>query len=994
VKAGWSLLLIVLALTVMFPHDLAADEVTTTLSLGSDSCPLFIAVTPDGDRVYVSTRYRGVYNIDLKTLTVGAPVLGVGQVFGIAVSPGGDVVYAADRTSQCLWLISTSSNSLVGSVPCVEPGQGSIAVSLDGQYVYVPSYAGVRVINTTTRAEVKLIPAGDYLGGVTVTRDGKHLCIAEGITDTLALYDVETDIVSRVPVAGTLPLGVAVTPNGEEVYIACNGDWLYLLNLVVDIISLADGSRIASHPMGGQPAYIAMTPDGRYAYVTISDDNAVRVIDTLTHARCWDRGVAVGDFPWGIAITPDGSRACVANYQDGTVSVIAIAAGEEPTIVADFAASDGEDAKCMLSWTNPADSDLSEVVVCRKTGTHPTSHLDGTQVFVDSSPVRGGHVDYEDGGLANGTTYYYAVFAKNSLGNWNNAVEEGKNADSGEPMKAGSIVVKGTLVYRREWSAESSPPGTPAAVSGFMVELWDREPAPMSDVFLDEVAYTDAYGNFQFPAVENYDGPLQGGLDIYVRVYARNAACKVERPFSQDTYTWNSEVTGGAESGALDLQETVVDDFEMCHAIQLADMVGEVIDWVSSPLTFGHTLSWRPLEVWWPYSVLGAETGWFPGLAGVGIALRVGPSSWAEFDRATMFHEIAHAVWQDIGQPLAFGQHNPFEETNAVQAMVEGWAEFVSAIATGNLQACTNGDMEDNQWWMGGDALQQNGTWVNPNGNSGEIVEGAVASIFYDIADSDQDHPSGDDDPLALGIAPVFGVLEGDRCSSIFDFVMHWIKTDDGSSTEYGHVPELIETCRANGVAVDLVQAGRNATVEFSFRDSEETVTVTFENLTEGGIVSVTRSGPTTGFLGLPVSGCYDVTTDASFTGSLEVEIHYSDAGLTPEQEHSLRIYHITALGTKVDITASVDTTANVVTGRTTSLSGFFIGLPPMLGDLNGDGSVDIVDVRMCLQIASGGSSATADERAAADVDGDGSVELDDARILAEYVVGTRRALP
>jgi len=63
-------------------------------------------------------------------------------------------------------------------------------------------------------------------------------------------------------------------------------------------------------------------------------------------------------------------------------------------------------------------------------------------------------------------------------------------------------------------------------------------------------------------------------------------------------------------------------------------------------------------------------------------------------------------------------------------------------------------------------------------------------------------------------------------------------------------------------------------------------------------------------------------------------------------------------------------------------------------GDINGDGSIDLLDVRLCLQIAQGVLTGTPAQRAAADVDRDGDVDETDAEILAEYVIGMRSALP
>jgi len=99
-----------------------------------------------------------------------------------------------------------------------------------------------------------------------------------------------------------------------------------------------------------------------------------------------------------------------------------------PALIQDFSASDGEDGQSTLSWTNPPDNDLAEVVV-RRTDGYPSDHTDGDLVYQDTSPTPGASVEHVDTGLANGTTYYYAVFSRDTTGNWNDQVVEGKNAD-------------------------------------------------------------------------------------------------------------------------------------------------------------------------------------------------------------------------------------------------------------------------------------------------------------------------------------------------------------------------------------------------------------------------------------------------------------------------------------------------------------------------------------------------------------------------------------
>jgi len=112
-----------------------------------------------------------------------------------------------------------------------------------------------------------------------------------------------------------------------------------------------------------------------------------------------------------------------------------------PSSITDFNASDGEDGQSTLTWTNPPDADLAEVVVRRKTDGYPADHTDGDLIYQDTSPASGHAVSYTDTGLANGTTYYYAVFSRDAAGNWNDTVQPGKNADTATPEITRSITV-------------------------------------------------------------------------------------------------------------------------------------------------------------------------------------------------------------------------------------------------------------------------------------------------------------------------------------------------------------------------------------------------------------------------------------------------------------------------------------------------------------------------------------------------------------------------
>ena len=76
---------------------------------------------------------------------------------------------------------------------------------------------------------------------------------------------------------------------------------------------------------GGPFGAVAITPDGKYAYVTHGDHNTVLVIDTATGAV--SATIPVGNGAFEVAITPDGKHVYVTTGGDGTVSVIDTATG-------------------------------------------------------------------------------------------------------------------------------------------------------------------------------------------------------------------------------------------------------------------------------------------------------------------------------------------------------------------------------------------------------------------------------------------------------------------------------------------------------------------------------------------------------------------------------------------------------------------------------------------------------------------------------------------
>jgi YVTN family beta-propeller protein len=119
--------------------------------------------------------------------------------------------------------------------------------------------------------------------------------------------------IAAIVVAGE-PYDAAITPDGRYAYITRRS----ADDMVV--IDIGTKSFVAAIPLGDEPRGVAITPDGKRAYVTQGRSHRVSVIDTTFNSVLFS--FLSSRYPWGIAIAPDGSRTYVVNRATSIVSAL------------------------------------------------------------------------------------------------------------------------------------------------------------------------------------------------------------------------------------------------------------------------------------------------------------------------------------------------------------------------------------------------------------------------------------------------------------------------------------------------------------------------------------------------------------------------------------------------------------------------------------------------------------------------------------------------
>ncbi len=199
-----------------------------------------------------------------------------------------------------------------------------IAVSPNGKWLYAAENLShkVAVVDLASQKVVRKIEVGEYPYDCEISKDGKRLYVSNWGSRSLAVIDTSSNSVTATIQVGDHPNDIELTRDGKTLYVAnANSNTVS----VVDTVQLKETEAISTalhpkSPAGSTPNAVALSPDEKTLFIANADNNNVAIADVAKRRASEIEGfIPTGWYPTSVRVSKDGKRIFVANGK-GTAS--------------------------------------------------------------------------------------------------------------------------------------------------------------------------------------------------------------------------------------------------------------------------------------------------------------------------------------------------------------------------------------------------------------------------------------------------------------------------------------------------------------------------------------------------------------------------------------------------------------------------------------------------------------------------------------------------
>lgn len=220
--------------------------------------------------------------------------------------------YVSNSFSDTVTVIDTRANTVLATIP-VGKGPVNPTIHPDGRRVFLTSSEGRSIIeiDVATQKVVRTIPAGpNKPSGLAFTPDGRHVVVS--------FFQTREEAVAGSPRAAGGPRSTPIA--GGRVLTLWNAETKEALGSL-RIMDLATGAMSDPIKVGMGPERLALSRDGRRAYVANLGSGTVSVVDLAAQRLVATIPTGVAG-PFNVSIPRNGRRVFVGNTLGNAMTVI------------------------------------------------------------------------------------------------------------------------------------------------------------------------------------------------------------------------------------------------------------------------------------------------------------------------------------------------------------------------------------------------------------------------------------------------------------------------------------------------------------------------------------------------------------------------------------------------------------------------------------------------------------------------------------------------
>jgi len=281
--------------------DVATGRALATLPTGGG--PHEIAISPSGNVAVVTDYGTGpspghtLTVIDLPGLRV-ARTIELGQYtrpHGITFFAGDTLAVVTSESSRNVVIVNIAEGAVRRAIATTQNGSHMLGLTADRSRIFTGNIGSntVSELNVATGEPVRTFQVPAQPEAINVTPDGTEVWVGSNATGRVSVVNPRTGEVSTAAEGFGWPYRVCYTPDVRTVLMP---DLRNEQLRFIDRASRAELGRIDF--TGGGPQGIIITPDGRYAFLSLSTQARVAIIDIA--ARSVTGYLPAGETPDGV----------------------------------------------------------------------------------------------------------------------------------------------------------------------------------------------------------------------------------------------------------------------------------------------------------------------------------------------------------------------------------------------------------------------------------------------------------------------------------------------------------------------------------------------------------------------------------------------------------------------------------------------------------------------------------------------------------------------